>query len=282
MARRPGPFDLPEPDAGDALGSGYKGRRPMPIPDLPTTGGRPGNQNDLGPANPFSAARGMSGAINWGNNPLSPLTIPVQGHSPTGFRDKLKDSLSPVLLAERESDVMLVVRNTFIEEKKPKRILKMSRSDSELSSPSDPESPLYPACAQDSLYDTPYENIVGSSNHHRLGMQFQPVSPAARVEPVLPPSAAQTYQANSVQSVAPPQELAESPDGEPPSIGSLGHFEETCHPCCFFRRARCTLGKDCQHCHYKHEIKNHPGKKTRDRARAKAQRDAAKDGDQDA
>lgn len=278
MARRPAPFDLPEPDLGDALGGGYKGRRPCPIPDLPTTGGRPGTNTDLVPANPFSAARGLSYGDTWGNNPLSPLTIPVQGESPTGFRDKLKDSLSPVLLAERESDVMLVVRNTFIEEKKPKRILKMSRSDSELSSPSDPESPLYPACAGDSLYDTPYESVGGPSNQHRLA--FQPASPAARVEPILPPRAVQTYQATSVQSVAPLQDLAESPDGEPPSIGSIGHFEETCHPCCFFRRARCTLGKDCQHCHYKHEIKNHPGKKTRDRARAKAQRDAAKDGEQ--
>jgi len=51
-----------------------------------------------------------------------------------------------------------------------------------------------------------------------------------------------------------------------PSVGSKGHDKGTCDPCSFFRRNKCTSGKDCSHCHYPHEKQQRPGKRARERA----------------
>eukprot|EP00747_Dinoflagellata_sp_TGD_P183872 gnl/TRDRNA2_/TRDRNA2_39062_c0_seq1.p2 gnl/TRDRNA2_/TRDRNA2_39062_c0~~gnl/TRDRNA2_/TRDRNA2_39062_c0_seq1.p2 ORF type:complete len:193 (+),score=18.78 gnl/TRDRNA2_/TRDRNA2_39062_c0_seq1:86-664(+) len=51
-----------------------------------------------------------------------------------------------------------------------------------------------------------------------------------------------------------------------PSIGSQKHADGTCQPCCFFRRAKCVKGTECQYCHSPHEVHQRPGKKTRERA----------------
>jgi len=53
---------------------------------------------------------------------------------------------------------------------------------------------------------------------------------------------------------------------QPPSVGSSSHASGNCHPCSFFRRNKCTAGKDCAFCHLPHERAKHPGKKARERA----------------
>jgi len=53
---------------------------------------------------------------------------------------------------------------------------------------------------------------------------------------------------------------------QPPSVGSSSHSSGDCHPCSFFRRNKCTAGKDCAFCHLPHERAKHPGKKARERA----------------
>jgi len=53
---------------------------------------------------------------------------------------------------------------------------------------------------------------------------------------------------------------------QPPSEGSSSHSSGNCHPCSFFRRNKCSAGKDCAFCHFPHEKAKHPGKKARERA----------------
>jgi len=53
---------------------------------------------------------------------------------------------------------------------------------------------------------------------------------------------------------------------QPPSVGSVSHSSGNCHPCSFFRRNKCTAGKDCAFCHLPHERAKHLGKKARERA----------------
>jgi hypothetical protein len=54
-----------------------------------------------------------------------------------------------------------------------------------------------------------------------------------------------------------------------PSLGSALHGKDNlqCHPCCFFLRGKCKLGKECTHCHFSHERQKRAGKKSRTRAR---------------
>jgi hypothetical protein len=60
-----------------------------------------------------------------------------------------------------------------------------------------------------------------------------------------------------------------------PSVGSANHFMGTCQPCSFFRKSRCMLEHKCSHCHYQHEVQTRPGKKARDREKARQARAAA-------
>lgn len=50
-----------------------------------------------------------------------------------------------------------------------------------------------------------------------------------------------------------------------PSVGSAKHFEGSCFPCSFFQKNRCLEGRNCYHCHYDHDRKSRPNKKTRQR-----------------
>jgi hypothetical protein len=45
---------------------------------------------------------------------------------------------------------------------------------------------------------------------------------------------------------------SEVPEGELPSVGSVGHFDGTCKRCAFFPKGRCRNGADCTHCHFEH------------------------------
>mmetsp|Transcript_8236 Transcript_8236/g.18410 ORF Transcript_8236/g.18410 Transcript_8236/m.18410 type:complete len:225 (+) Transcript_8236:66-740(+) len=60
---------------------------------------------------------------------------------------------------------------------------------------------------------------------------------------------------------------------EHPSRGSEGHMDGLCQPCCFFARAKCTLGKECLYCHYPHQRQHRPGKKSRERAKKRQLQD---------
>jgi len=53
--------------------------------------------------------------------------------------------------------------------------------------------------------------------------------------------------------------------GELPSIGSKDHILGTCKRCCFFPKARCTNGFDCQFCHYDHDKRKRKNKKKKKR-----------------
>ena len=59
-----------------------------------------------------------------------------------------------------------------------------------------------------------------------------------------------------------------------PSIGSKGHDEGTCRPCCFFRRGTCVRGLSCYHCHAPHVYQARLGLKTRRRLAKRALRQA--------
>lgn len=57
-----------------------------------------------------------------------------------------------------------------------------------------------------------------------------------------------------------------------PSIGSANHFQDKCQPCSFFRKGRCLLDYKCSHCHFHHDVQARPGKKARDREKARREK----------
>ena len=73
----------------------------------------------------------------------------------------------------------------------------------------------------------------------------------------------------------PPKDDAASTTLPPgfPSRGSALHLSG-CKPCSFFNKGDgCIVGFDCDHCHFRHEIKNRPGRKARDRQNRLTKRD---------
>jgi len=58
-----------------------------------------------------------------------------------------------------------------------------------------------------------------------------------------------------------------------PSEGSIHHLDEACRPCSFFLKNRCVKGRDCSHCHFVHEYQSRPGKKNRERAKRKVDKE---------
>lgn len=68
--------------------------------------------------------------------------------------------------------------------------------------------------------------------------------------------------------------------GDLPSLGSVKHATAECQPCSFFRRSKCTSGKACLYCHLEHEKDKRPGRRQRERIKAKeVARKKAEDGE---
>jgi len=187
-----------------------------------------------------------------------PARIKVDSRGQGGLRVSTspRGSLSPPI-ADPDAEVMLVVRNTFFQVKEaPSPRLKVSRSDSELS------------CASDLL-----DSVGWGQRGDESPAPLRSLGPARGEDS---PRPLPQRQAEAASPAAAPA-ASESP-GVPvnsedvPSVGSLEHASGNCHPCCFFRRNKCTLDKDCRHCHFPHAAQKHPGKKTRDRQKARSQK----------
>jgi len=180
-----------------------------------------------------------------------------------------KGNLSP--LVDPDSDVMLVIRNTFVEAVSPKLAPRLTRcrSDSDLSNHDLDE--CWPS-APLTIERLPEPAVI----------RPRPVEEKVANQGDSPCEFARADAANQQ-----PAQLAATIDphvnGDLPSVGSAGHAGGTCSPCSFFRRERCRDGQACGHCHFAHAAEKHPRKKTRDRqklfkAREEAERLAAATG----
>lgn len=153
-------------------------------------------------------------------------------------------------LQRPKAPLILVVRNTFLEAVDPNDafVLRRSSSDSQISLSSDSISWK----ADDSSSDT---HLCDSSQQ-----------------------SSQDYSENTSDTASGQNPGSVTADGHP-SMGSVGHDEGNCKPCCFYKKAKCVKGAACKYCHYpKHDISPvpRPGKQTRDRLKAKAAKEAMK------
>ena len=138
---------------------------------------------------------------------------------------------------------VLVVRNTFLHATQQAPTMQRSRSESTISE-------NYGSHSTDKFYD------FSESDSHQLNVEA-PLNDEATDLPTAVPA-------------------------DLPSPGSALH-PSGCRPCSFFIKSACIVGATCDHCHYPHEIKNRPGKKARerDKARTMAAADQGREGGTD-
>jgi hypothetical protein len=169
--------------------------------------------------------------------------------------------------ANEDDNLILVVQNTFLEAKTvPDYSLRRSQSDPSISS-----SQKSSSGHSGEVSNNEGATLSSVSTPRSLDFGEQPsASSASRTSSKSNAAGAKTALPTTIKLAS----LTSSPFDAVtvPSVGSLGHSEGLCHPCSYFLQGLCKLGTECGFCHLGHGKRDRPGKKGRQRERARLEK----------
>ena len=144
----------------------------------------------------------------------------------------------------KDAGLSQVVSNTLLERKSDARILRHSRSGSDVSfsSSSRSGSSLLDDGSQheDNSAEAPHMLCASGSTQSQQSSSVSHHMAAAVVVTV----------ATTARTPTSAMQAASNPNL--PSAGSAQHDQGQCKPCCFFRRSKCLNALDCNYCHSVH------------------------------